>query len=239
MVCGAAGSRATQPVTVAPIATRSIAAAVNGTRIAKGLPGSANGAEFGDDTDPARNMSAATAETTSRTSSTAMSLSASGSSSTTSRPNEPSTWASATPGILRTGSSTMAACSCQRGNGSSGSRSKCTRRPLRQRTGGVIPSGDSLWEPRTPIARPVVCTTDCTTGPVSSSTGWPASAPPRPHSPASGRRLALSVLLRWSHHRGQWPHPGSSLSHPSTTDTAPNPDGVSAPCLPTCAYFAG
>ncbi|COV07626.1 Uncharacterised protein [Mycobacterium tuberculosis] len=69
--------------------------------------------------------------------------------------------------------------------------------------------------------------------------GWPASAPPRPHSPASGRRLALSVLLRWSHHRGQWPHPGSSLSHPSTTDTAPNPDGVSAPCLPTCAYFAG
>ncbi|CNU49581.1 Uncharacterised protein [Mycobacterium tuberculosis] len=171
MVCGAAGSRATQPVTVAPIATRSIAAAVNGTRIAKGLPGSANGAEFGDDTDPARNMSAATAETTSRTSSTAMSLSASGSSSTTSRPNEPSTWASATPGILRTGSSTMAACSCQRGNGSSGSRSKCTRRPLRQRTGGVIPLGDSLWEPRTPIARPVVCTTDCTTGPVSSSTG--------------------------------------------------------------------
>lgn len=239
MVCGAAGSRATQPVTVAPIATRSIAAAVNGTRIAKGLPGSANGAEFGDDTDPARNMSAATAETTSRTSSTAMSLSTSGSSSTTSRPNEPSTWASATPGILRTGSSTMAACSCQRGMavadpGRNARAVRCANAPavsFRQaiRCGNRVPRlRDQSFAP--PTAPP---------GRSAPAPGWPASAPPRPHSPASGRRLALSVLLRWSHHRGQWPHPGSSLSHPSTTDTAPNPDGVSAPCLPTCAYFAG
>ena len=85
---------------------------------------------------PDKVKSAATAPTTSRTSSKTASGSASSSISNTSRPSEPSTWASATPGIRRTGSSTTAACSCQRGNGSSGSRSKCTRRPLCQRTGG-------------------------------------------------------------------------------------------------------
>src|SRR5262249_8998706 len=101
-----------------------------------GLPGSANGATSGADPDPASSKSAATAATTSRTSSKTTSLSACSSSSITSLPNEPSTWASATPGILRTGSSTTAACSCQRGNGSGGSRSRCTRWPLCQRTGG-------------------------------------------------------------------------------------------------------
>jgi len=156
VVCGAAGSRVTHPVTAAPTATRSIAAAVRGTRIARGLPGSANGAESGADSDFDQVMSAATDATVDRTSSKTASWSASSESSTTNRPNEPSTWALATPGILRTGSSTAGAYSCQRGNGSNGSRSRCTRCPLCQRTGGVMGAAAPSAELSNPIARPVV-----------------------------------------------------------------------------------
>ncbi|CAG6952007.1 hypothetical protein PICSAR164_00308 [Mycobacterium avium subsp. paratuberculosis] len=170
VVCGAAGSRVTQPVTAAPMATRSSAAAVSGTRIASGLPGSANGADGGAASALDQLMSAATEATVERTSSSTAASSASSASSTTSRPSEPSTCALATPGILRTGSSTAGAYSCQRGKGSSGSRSRCTRRPLCQRTGGTIAGAPSA-EPSNPMARPVVCAIDWITGPASSATG--------------------------------------------------------------------
>ncbi len=147
---GAMGSRVNKPVTAAPIATTSIAAAVIGTNIANGLPGSAKGAESGCRSRPLAARSAAIGIDLSRTSSKTAPLSAPSSSSTTSRPNDPSMWALATPGILRIGSSTTAAYSCQRGNGSNGSRSRCTRCPLCQRTGGVI----ALTRPVGRIAHP-------------------------------------------------------------------------------------
>lgn len=161
----------------------------------------------------------------SHTSSSTVSLSAPSSSSTTSRPNAPSTCALATPGMRRTGSSTTAACSCQRGNGSNGSRSKCTRRPLCQRSGGVTPSGALSAAPFRPIARLVVWATDCTTGAASSTTGLasvcktPAASaavctPARttcaapPVTPAT--RLATGLTT-----------PGIFMRHPSITCTAP------------------
>ena len=134
VVFGAAGRLTTQPVTAATIATASKAAAVSGTRTASGLPGSANGAIRICGSRPVANRSDAAVFTTSRTVSSTTSASASSSSSTTRRPREPSTCALATPATARTGPSTTAACSCQRGNGSSGSRSRCTRRPLCHRT---------------------------------------------------------------------------------------------------------
>ncbi|EUA85743.1 hypothetical protein I551_7864 [Mycobacterium ulcerans str. Harvey] len=127
--------------------------------------------------------------------------------------------------MRRTGSSTTAACSCQRGNGSNGSRSKCTRRPLCQRSGGVTPSGAPSAAPFRPIARLVVWATDCTTGPASSTTGLasvcktPAASaavctPARtictapPVTPAT--RLATGLTT-----------PGIFMRHPSITCTAP------------------
>lgn len=170
MVCGAAGSRATQPVTVAPIATRSIAAAVNGTRIAKGylgrrmVPSSATTpTQPGICRQPPRKPHHVPRPRRCRYPHQVQVRPPADPMSPQRGPRprqDPADW------LLHHGGMLVPA-----RNGSSGSRSKCTRRPLRQRTGGVIPSGDSLWEPRTPIARPVVCTTDCTTGPVSSSTG--------------------------------------------------------------------
>ncbi len=68
VVCGAAGSRATQPVTAALSATTSIAAAVSGTRTANGLPGSAKGAESGAESDFVDIRSSARAATVDRTS---------------------------------------------------------------------------------------------------------------------------------------------------------------------------
>src|ERR1700739_2353155 len=174
----------TQPVTAAPMATRSIPAACSGTRIANGLPGSANGAELGADPGPDEAMSAATEATASRTSSRTMSLAASSQSSTTNRPREPSTWALATPGILRTGSSTTAAYSCQQGNGNNGSRSKCTRCPLCQRIGAVMPLEDPLEELFIPSTRPVESAADCSTGPPSSTTGL-ANSCTAPAAPAA------------------------------------------------------
>lgn len=156
VVCGAAGSRVTHPVTAAPIATRSSAAAVRGTRIARGLPGSAKGADGVAASDFDQVMSAAMDATVERTSSKTASWSVPSDSSTTNRPNAPSTCASATPGIRRTGSSTAGAYSPQRGNGSNGSRSRCTRCPLCQRTGGVIGAAALSVEVSAPIARPVV-----------------------------------------------------------------------------------
>ena len=80
------------------------------------------------------------------------------------------------------GSSTTAEYSCQRGNGSNGSRSRCTRRPLCQRTGGRMFSRVPSVELLIPSARPVELATDCTTGPANSATGlansWTAPAAP-------------------------------------------------------------
>src|ERR1700744_3789297 len=138
VVFGAAGRWATQPVTAPLTAMKSKAAAGSGTRTASGLPGSAKGAE-GDDIELDGAMSAATVTTASRTSPRTVSGSASSVNSTTSRPSEPSTWALATPGIRRTGSSTTAAYSSPGGKGR---------------------AGEPLAEPPNPTTRPVVSATD-------------------------------------------------------------------------------
>ena len=178
VVLGAAGNLMTQPVTAAPIATASKAAAVSGTNTANGLPGSANGAVRICGSRPAAARSAAAEFTTSRTVSRTSSASTPSSISTTNRPKAPSTWALATPGILRTGSSTTAACSCQRGNGSSGSRSRCTRCPLCQRTVAEAPSRLPLAGRPVPSRRAVDWLTESSTGPVSVCTASAAVVAP-------------------------------------------------------------
>src|SRR5246127_3684472 len=230
VVFGAAGSRLTQPVTAALTATRSIAAAVSGTRIANGLPGSANGAERGAAPEP-NEMSAATETTVSRTSSKTVSLSASSESSTTNRPKDPSTWALAIPGIRRTGSSTAAAYSCQRGNGSNGSRSRCTRRPLCQRTGGVMVSEeDPLGELLIPSARPVDWAADCTTGPANSTTGL-ANTCTAPAAPAAVEKPARTTwVVPPVTAATTLPTPGILIPSPFNCVYRANDPGVSGTC---------
>ncbi len=143
---------ATQPVTVwHPRHQIHCREAVNAIQDAKGLPGSANGAELGDDTDPARNMSG------SHRGNHITYLVHGDVAIHQVQVRPPADLPSLNVGLGHAWdprlASTMAACSCQRGNGSSGSRSKCTRRPLRQRTGGVIPSGDLRCGNRVPRLR--------------------------------------------------------------------------------------
>src|SRR6202012_1407278 len=186
--------------------------------------GSANGAESGADLVLVVRRSAVTAATTSATSSKTCSSSASSESSITNRPSEPSTCALATPGIRRTGSSTTAEYSCQLGNGSNGSRSRCTRRPLCQRTGGGTPSGEPLDEPFMPRTRPVECAIDGTRGPSISSTGL-ANRPTVPAAP-----VAVDTPARTT-----WPAPPV---RPATTPATPGMLIRAPSCRYHCPYRA-